>query len=202
MTKPVAWMYERGDERKAYIERSQAALACSYIETPLYTRPASKEPDMSDMVERVALNLRLAGICHAHTHSVQIAQAAIAAMQADAAPVDNRVSTSNPVDDCGTPKTSGKLRPAIDVAADVIEANRLGAVLKGIAIIEQDREAVRAEQAAEIAKFKALAETLAGALEPFAEEWDEREFLAQRHWSFYREASKAIAEYKEARDAS
>ena len=57
-------------------------------------------------------------------------------------------------------------------------------------------------QAAELAKFKALAETLAGALEPFAEEWDEREFLAQRHWSFYREASKAIAEYKEARDAS
>ena len=53
---------------------------------------------------------------------------------------------------------------------------------------------------AELAKFKALAETLAGALEPFAEEWDEREFLAQRHWSFYREASKAIAEYKEARD--
>ena len=58
----------------------------------------------------------------------------------------------------------------------------------------------RAEQAAELAKYKALAETLAGALEPFAEEWDEREFLAQRHWSFYREASKAIAEYKEAHD--
>ena len=47
---------------------------------------------------------------------------------------------------------------------------------------------------------KALAETLAGALEPFAEEWDEREFLAQRHWSFYREASMAVAQYKEARD--
>ena len=55
---------------------------------------------------------------------------------------------------------------------------------------------------AELAKFKALAETLAEALEPFAEEWDEREFLAQRHWSFYREASKAIAEYKEASNAS
>lgn len=64
--------------------------------------------------------------------------------------------------------------------------------------IARHREAVRAEQAAELAKFKALAETLAGALEPFAKEWDEREFLAQRHWSFYREASKAIAEYKEA----
>ena len=59
---------------------------------------------------------------------------------------------------------------------------------------------VQEEQAAELAKYKALAETLAEALEPFAEEWDEREFLAQRHWSFYREASKAIAEYKEARD--
>ena len=75
-------------------------------------------------------------------------------------------------------------------------------MLMAATILEADREAVRAEQAAELAKFKALAETLAGALEPFAEEWDEREFLAQRHWSFYRGASKAIAEYKEARDAS
>ena len=35
---------------------------------------------------------------------------------------------------------------------------------KAAAVIEADREAVRAEQAAELAKFKALAETLAGAL--------------------------------------
>ena len=38
----------------------------------------------SELIERVALNLRLAGLCHTHTHSVQIAQAAIAAIQADA----------------------------------------------------------------------------------------------------------------------
>ena len=42
-------------------------------------------------------------------------------------------------------------------------------VLKGIAVIEADREVVRAEQAAELAKFKALAETLAGALELYAQ---------------------------------
>ena len=32
---------------------------------------------MSELIERVALNLRLAGFCHTHTHSVQTAQAAI-----------------------------------------------------------------------------------------------------------------------------
>ena len=91
----------------------------------------------------------------------------------------------------GTPPQSGNPNAPFEAAAAVIQA------------YGDEREAKgRAEQAAELAKFKALAETLAGALEPFAEEWDEREFLAQRHWSFYRGASKAIAEYKEARDAS
>ena len=65
-----------------------------------------------------------------------------------------------------------------------------------------ERESARAEQAAELANFKALAETLAGALEPFAVEWDKREFLAERHWSFYSGASKALTSYKEQRDAS
>lgn len=41
-------------------------------------------------------------------------------------------------------------------------------MLMAATILEADREAVRAEQAAELAKFKALAETLAGALEKIA----------------------------------
>jgi len=86
-------------------------------------------------------------------------------------PVDNRVSTSSPVVAHETPETSGKLRDAVEVfwkAADAAtlvnvrykpEAERAAA-----AVIKADREAVRAEQAAELAKFKALAETLAGAV--------------------------------------
>ena len=101
---------------------------------------------------------------------------------------------------------TSELRPAVEVVIDILNAaeraqfTQRTKLQNAVGHIEADREAVRAEQAAELAKFKALAETLAGALEPFAKEWDEREFLAQRHWSFYREASKAIAEYKEARD--
>ena len=67
------------------------------------------------------------------------------------------------------------------------------------AVIEADREAVRAEQAAELAKFKALAETLAGALE-----------LADCALSganmnmkvVYRKVAAALLQYKEARDVA
>ena len=57
-------------------------------------------------------------------------------------------------------------------------------------------------QAAELAKWKALAETLAGALGPFAAEWDKREFLAECHWSAYSGAAATLTSYKEQRDAS
>lgn len=68
---------------------------------------------------------------------------------------------------------TSELRPAVEVWRDA--AYQYGGLsIEGgegeslaAAVIEADREAVRAEQAAELAKFKALAETLAGALEQF-----------------------------------
>lgn len=66
---------------------------------------------------------------------------------------------------------TSELRPAVEVWWKADTA--FGAACRGngdrgdlaaAAVIEADREAVRAEQAAELAKFKALAETLAGAL--------------------------------------
>ena len=101
-------------------------------------------------------------------------------------PVADRVSTSTPVDDRGSGNMSGKtdtapvvksdtapvsdkLRPAVEVWEDAYGSYMLNEVGQdyeaAAAVIEQDREAVRAEQAAELAKFKALAETLAGALD-------------------------------------
>jgi hypothetical protein len=59
---------------------------------------------------------------------------------------------------------TSELRPAVEVARDCYLR---GSLPLAIGAIEADREAVRAEQAAELAKFKALAETLAGALEQF-----------------------------------
>lgn len=102
---------------------------------------------------------------------------------------------------------TSELRPAVEVVVDVLNAaeraqfTQRTKLQNAVGYVEADREAVRAEQAAELAKFKALAETLAGALGPFAEEWGEREFLAECHWSVYWEASKALRQYKEARDA-
>ena len=96
---------------------------------------------------------------------------------------------------------TSELRPAEEVATEICGCAYANQRKRDIAVIEADREAVRAEQAAELAKFKALAEELAGALGPFAEEWNEREFLAECHWSVYWEASKALRQYKEARDA-
>lgn len=55
-------------------------------------------------------------------------------------------------------------------------------------------QANTAEQAAELAKFKALAETLAGALEAGTR------FMPPSATVWHREAAKALREYKEARD--
>ena len=106
--------------------------------------------------------------------------------------------------------------PAIQ---DTGEADKIAAD-----VIEADREAVRAEQAAELAKFKALAETLAGALEqieegtyprPLGKPW-RMDASSSKHdrcihdaWMYEAceacidaFASEALREYKEARDAS
>ena len=63
---------------------------------------------------------------------------------------------------------TSELRPAVEVADEVWDLlQNEGADEDAIGVIEDDREAVRAEQAAELAKFKALAETLAEALEQY-----------------------------------
>jgi hypothetical protein len=77
-------------------------------------------------------------------------------------------------------------------------------------LMQADREAVRAEQAAELAKFKALAETLAEALEgsigalEFSREYHKD--LGNEDQAFAQDrldaATKALLQYKEARDAS
>lgn len=91
-------------------------------------------------------------------------------------------------------------------------------------LMQADREAVRAEQAAELAKFKALAETLAGALEqieegtyprPLGKPW-RMDASSSKHDRCIHDAwmyetcegcldafvAEALREYKEARDAS
>ena len=92
---------------------------------------------------------------------------------------------------------TSELRPAVEVASAVYDECREKGIRDGGALIKADREAVRAEQAAELAKFKALAETLAGALE-----------LADCALSganmnmnvVERKVREALREYKEARD--
>ena len=59
---------------------------------------------------------------------------------------------------------TSELRPAVAVAEDCHWEYEFKSEEEAAAVIEADREAVRAEQAAELAKFKALAEKLAGAL--------------------------------------
>ena len=92
---------------------------------------------------------------------------------------------------------TSELRPAVEVWIDAKEAYArshkpdpqdcwitLADPFAAAAVIEADREAVRAEQAAELAKFKALAETLAGALDDV---W--REATAMRN------SSKTVGHY-------
>lgn len=68
-------------------------------------------------------------------------------------------------------------------------------------LMQADREAVRAEQAAELAKFKALAETLAGALEAIRSE-AQREEGSWLHLKrcIAAQSAEALRQYKEARD--
>ena len=62
---------------------------------------------------------------------------------------------------------TSELRPAALVAHEVCEEMEEYGPTFAERVVKADREAVRAEQAAELAKFKALAETLAGALEQY-----------------------------------
>ena len=109
---------------------------------------------------------------------------------------------------------TSELRPAVEVANEVYEEMEEYGAFFATKVIEADREAVRAEQAAELAKWKALAEMLAGALEQmhravchetgFAEAvradsgvaypWEPLDVAADA-------SIKALTSYKEARDA-
>ena len=110
---------------------------------------------------------------------------------------------------------TSELRPEFDIAAYISTACGAKHVTpRAIAIIKADREAVRAEQAAELAKFKALAETLAGALEDHLPSIVKRSTLlpgekgnaVQLEVNLYKIAdraaalSEALRKYKEARD--
>lgn len=154
---------------------------------------------------------------------------------------------------------TSELRPAVEVWRDAYEASYYDEVdddRAAAAVIEADREAVRAEQAAEVerlkklieatsahflrlntdhpimwegaidaameavcleverqaaelAKFKALAETLAGALGKSRDGWAnalEFRLIPERHRNtaeiLAQEAAEALRQYKEARDAS
>ena len=115
---------------------------------------------------------------------------------------------------------TSELRPAVDVWEDACRAwddapinpDRIGKVngegysfvdedRAAAAVIEADREAVRAEQAAELAKFKALAETLAGALEAIRSE-AQREEGSWLHLKrcIAAQSAEALRQYKEAHD--
>ena len=123
---------------------------------------------------------------------------------------------------------SENIRPAVEVWWEADTA--FGAACLGdgrgdqaaAAVIEADREAVRAEQAAELAKYKALAETLAGALgqivsgtypRPLGKPW-RMDASSSKHDRCIHDAwmyetcegcldafvAEALREYKEARD--
>lgn len=111
---------------------------------------------------------------------------------------------------------TSELRPAVEVwwkADTAFGAACLGNGDRGdqaaAAVIEADREAVRAEQAAELAKFKALAETLAGELQQievdameYYNEWcetgcDQKDAI-RFAFGLGEETRKALREYKEA----
>lgn len=108
---------------------------------------------------------------------------------------------------------SSELRPAVEVWRDAINAyyckDRIENGEASTAVIEADREAVRAEQAAELAKFKALAETLAGELQQievdameYYNEWREtgcdQKDAIRFAFGLGEETRKALRQYKEA----
>jgi hypothetical protein len=57
------------------------------------------------------------------------------------------------------------------------------------------------EAAAEITALRARNAELERALRPFAEAWDERQYLAEAHWSYFRDARQALQETPEYPDA-
>ena len=104
---------------------------------------------------------------------------------------------------------TSELRPAVETRAEVLDqllselqdGNAWDSTISLLAdyadLVQdllKDREAVRAEQEAELAKFKALAETLAGALEEAAYS------VGMRSYDRHKVADKALLQYKEARD--
>ena len=106
---------------------------------------------------------------------------------------------------------TSELRLAVEVATDCYEQEFFG-IEAAAAVIEADREAVRAEQAAELAKFKALAETLAGAGEALKEDMLLRarmkqarnggDLVVEAGNGVWLRLNEALRQYKEARDAS
>lgn len=201
---PVAWMYANEAQGRCHVVQERSPdpaemTAKGWTETPLYAHP----------------------------------------------PVDNRVSTSSPVDDRGSGNTSGKLRDAVEVWEDAYGSYMLNEVGQdyeaAAAVIEADREAVRAELAAEVAhqaawinqlrseqeaayetlgeqlevrqrneaelaKIKALAETLAGALDKLHEAYCADDYGTSEGRAFGRtaliETRKALRKWEEARDES
>ena len=96
---------------------------------------------------------------------------------------------------------TSELRPALAVWWKATDAWKEGlspedGTEAAAAVIEADREAVRAPLLAELAKYKALAETLAGALEEAAYS------VGMSSYDRHKVADKALLQYKEARDAS
>ena len=150
----------------------------------------------SELIERVAgaISETRTGNSLSWRHYVAEAQAAIAAMQADAAPVAWQRRLKYPQapgaipqwEECSLNEAVGHFEKQPGYEYRPLYAHPPVA----------DREAVRAEQAAELAKFKALAETLAGALEAGTK------FMPSSATVWHREAAKALRKYKEACDAS
>ena len=99
---------------------------------------------------------------------------------------------------------TSKLRPAALVAHEVCEEMEEYGPTFAERVIKADREAVRAEQAAELAKWKALAETLAGAVREIKDSWDWWQVdTYDRCSSVVEDAiNEALTSYKEQRDAS
>lgn len=111
---------------------------------------------------------------------------------------------------------TSELRPAVAVWWKATDAWKEGlspedGTEAAAAVIEADREAVRAEQAAELAKWKALAETLAGELQQievdameYYNEWREtgcdQKDAIRFAFDLGEETRKALRQYKEARD--
>ena len=110
---------------------------------------------------------------------------------------------------------TSELRPAVDVWEDACRAwddapinpDRIGKVngegysfvdedRAAAAVIEADREAVRAEQAAELAKWQALAETLAGALGEIAQPDFSYTGILERGCWRERTAREALTKFK------